>query len=218
MKFLESFSDINKIIRHYKKPKYSKSDSSSEIVGWVSVFGQHQRFKLLTKYVKNRDKILDYGCGLGELYNFFIINKYNEIDYTGVDINQNFIKKCKETWYIESLENPNINFYTISKNEDIKEKFDWVIASGVFTVYTSNNQFYDTIDYLYNISNIGISFNLFEYSYDYPLEKNNDSNDVPIRGYDINKLYKYFLRKYSNSEIEEPILFNDNEYTFYIKK
>jgi len=53
---------------------------------------QTERFKnLLEIGVKNNDSVLDFSCGLGDLYSYTKDIRLN-INYIGVDINRNFIR------------------------------------------------------------------------------------------------------------------------------
>ena len=47
----------------------------------------------LNKFIKNRDKVLDIGCGNGRLLNLF---KSVEIDYTGIDSSKKLIEIAKK--------------------------------------------------------------------------------------------------------------------------
>ena len=49
----------------------------------------------LKNYIKDGEKVLDLGCGNGRLYQLFM---GQNIDYTGVDFSENFIKIAKEKY------------------------------------------------------------------------------------------------------------------------
>ncbi|TGV02568.1 class I SAM-dependent methyltransferase [Flavivirga rizhaonensis] len=72
--------------------------------------------------VKANQKILDIGCGPGYLIDFL-----PEVDYTGIDIDSNYIKTAKErykdkTFYCTSIEKFNL---------EAPHTFDIVITAGV---------------------------------------------------------------------------------------
>jgi cyclopropane fatty-acyl-phospholipid synthase-like methyltransferase len=189
----EDFSK-QKIISYYDKPIYSGSSLDNIRVGWSSEEGQYERFDILTKHVKDGEKILDYGSGLGNMVDYFRKKKFGGIDYLGVDINYDFIIESKER-YGDGY------FLLIDKYTDVKGSFDWALSSGAFTVHISTNELYNTIDYFYKIVNKGISFNLLS-SYRNKEEKTDDTDNVSVRGYDMIKTYNYFKNKYNDIEIE----------------
>lgn len=198
---------INKILNYYNRPFYSSSQNNYRKVGWLSKEDQNNRFKcLLNIGVKENDYILDYGCGLGDLLNYINDNNLN-INYLGVDINPDFIEKNKNKYGEEY-------FKLINNYNNIKEKFDWFIASGTFTVYTSNIDLFYTIKYFYNKVNKGLSFNLLRTPF-YENEKTNISKNEPVRGYSLNDISNYFNKNYKNVKIT---LFKNNEFNVYIYK
>lgn len=237
MKNLKKFDSyvnegMDDIINHYNKPRYTHwrgSASKHKSLGWNSRNEQYERFKDLLKIgVKEGDNILDFGCGYGDLYDL-VNQKYKNVKYTGVDINSNFIE--------DAIKNYGELFYKINKKEDIKKGFDWILASGVFTVHTSDNMLYDTIDYFYNICNKGISFNLlwgstmpeketevnllnifkvYNILSGAEMPKDPDSTEIPIRGYDPNKIEKYFKSKYKHVVVKSFKKYY--EFTVYIYK
>ena len=72
--------------------------------------------------------------------------------YTGIDINELYIKSCNDRL-------PGLRFLC-GEIYDLNERFDYVVGSGVFTVAMSNNEILDAIAYAYKISNKGVCFNL----------------------------------------------------------
>lgn len=51
----------------------------------------------ICKIVKDKDKILDLGCGLCLGYEL-VIEKFKNIDYTGIDISKNMVEKAKNKY------------------------------------------------------------------------------------------------------------------------
>ena len=99
MKHLKLFEElhidkINKIRGVYNDLTKRRNSSDSSVVGWMSRHNQEIRFVQLLKYVKKGNKILDYGCGVGDMFGY-IKGKY---DYTGIDINESMIKLAKEKY------------------------------------------------------------------------------------------------------------------------
>lgn len=170
------------IIDDFYDDYYSNSKNDIGLVGWSSKKDQIERFKILLDIgVENGDTILDFGCGLGALYEY-MNKKYDNFGYIGIDINEDFIKECKKKF-------PNVTFKTIKDITEIKDNFDWFIASGAFTVYTPIENMMETINVAVTKAKYGVATNFLDSSY----AKNSDL--MSIRGYDKEKLYKRFLKK-----------------------
>ena len=72
------------IIENYRK-LFLKHGSGPE-VGQLSPEGQQFRFEKLIQIGDLRGcRVLDLGCGLGDLYPF-LLKRFDKIDYTGIDI------------------------------------------------------------------------------------------------------------------------------------
>jgi SAM-dependent methyltransferase len=77
--------------------------------------------------------VLDVGCGFGDLYEYLLKNK-NNVRYTGIDINRNFIKTAREVY-------PDAQFIEADFEEAlIRGKFDWAFASGIFNLKIDDNK------------------------------------------------------------------------------
>ncbi len=203
----EKYSKNNlDIINNFYPEYYKDSKSKSEVVGWSSKKEQNKRFEVLLNIgVENGETVLDYGCGLGALYKY-MTNHYDDFNYIGVDINQDFIDKCKQKY-------PNVKFKKIEDITDIKSKYDWFIASGAFTVYTPIKDMIKTIKDVFKIVKYGIAINFLDSTY----AKNSDL--VAIRGYNKIEIYKLFLeefKEFHTVELHDDYLKND--FTIYIKK
>jgi SAM-dependent methyltransferase len=89
------------------------------------------RFRAIDPFVKDRNKvtkILDYGCGLGYLYDY--LSKHERrFDYTGYDFLPEFIDACAQKY-------PGGSFQKIDAQELMSGEFDVVFASGVFNLQT----------------------------------------------------------------------------------
>lgn len=98
---------------------------SPKSLGWVKG-RQTVRFKVLSEIGEiDKTRVLDIGCGFGDLYHFFRKLGKN-VDYTGYDINPNFIEIAKKRY-------PDADFVVGNiLEEKIRGTYDWVLASGVF--------------------------------------------------------------------------------------
>ena len=112
----------------------------------------HLRFRAIKEQVnKNGLKILDYGCGLGFLYDYLSKTKFS-FEYTGIDIVPQFIDSCK-------LKYPKACFDVIDPTRPICGEYDIVFASGVFNLITHDSEIIskeyalERIEYLFSITN-----------------------------------------------------------------
>lgn len=94
---------------------------------------QKIRFDEITKIADlNGKKVLDIGCGLGDLYAYFLENKVN-VNYTGIDIVPEMIALAKGKYSEAEFKVANI------LEETLDDQYDIVLLNGVF-----NNNFGDT--------------------------------------------------------------------------
>jgi len=203
----EEYSKSNlKAIKDFYPEYYKDAKNNSEIVGWPSKEEQYKRFDVLLKIgFKEGDTVLDFGCGLGALYEY-MTKKYDDFEYIGVDINDEFIEKCKQTY-------PHIIFKKINDIKNVKQSYDWFIASGAFTVYTPIKNMMETIKVAFSQAKYGVAVNFLESTH----AKNSDLQ--AIRGYDKEEIYKTFSQEFEKPNIVKLIdEYVKNDFTIYIKK
>lgn len=131
----------------------AKSDDDPILLGWKDSESQTSRFNVFVdKCVKPNDRVLDFGCGLSDLYGY-LKNKGIDVNYTGIDIMPEFIKKSKEKYGNEiNVVNTNALFFL--------EEFDWVFASGVFSIGFTLESIVEHIKHFTTITDKGVCFNL----------------------------------------------------------
>jgi len=104
---------------------------------------QEERFKTLCQYLKSGDHILDFGCGLGYLYQYLDRNSITEFNYHGVDITREFIETCNRKFRAD-----NCTFDLIDPSSRLADEFDVVYCSGVFNIsYSSNSDMHQNYVY-----------------------------------------------------------------------
>ena len=82
---------------------------------------------VINRYIKDKKKILDIGCGAGTL-DFYLANKGHDV--TGIDISDKAIESCIQT--AKNLELKNVKFKQVDfPKETINDKFDFIIFSEV---------------------------------------------------------------------------------------
>lgn len=147
-----------KQIKSYYAEKLCQTKDEHAILGWEDKKSQHLRFDALIDNVKLESlKILDVGCGLGNLYEY-LKEKNISVDYSGVDI-------CNEIVELAKLKNPDlcVSCQDLFKdNNTITGKFDLVYSSGIFNIDLGNNEDFlaRAIKKFYQLSERFIVFNM----------------------------------------------------------
>jgi SAM-dependent methyltransferase len=144
-----------KQILEYYNRKFDQFGKSPKALDWGSQEVQERRFEVLLGIgsVKNC-KVLDVGCGLGDMY-AYIKNRGFEVEYVGYDINPRFIEHCRENY-------PDAKFEIMNIQEDqVKEQFDYIFTSGMFNVGFDGdlNLIGDIVRTFYNMTNMGTAVN-----------------------------------------------------------
>jgi SAM-dependent methyltransferase len=109
--------------RHYRK-----FGERPEALRWTPE-GQLKRYHTFLEIAPdlNKQKILDYGCGMGDFYKF-LKRRGISVNYSGVDINENFINVAKKKY-------PECTFKVMNVDEDSLEGYyDYIFICGVFNL------------------------------------------------------------------------------------
>ena len=180
MKFIDpSFSStIERYTRRFNQHGYSPLS-----LGW-SKGKQQVRFDILTSQVDLRGKrILDFGCGFGDL-NITLQSLYDDqYEYIGIDIVPCLLDQARKIYT-----QPNITFLESDLlSFDYDKPIDYVISSGVF-----NHRFEGLTDHDHyafiqknltqalEISSLGFAFDFLSDKVDYKLNHTFHSNPCII--------------------------------------
>jgi len=127
-----------------------------------------EAFKLLHKILKKRlsrsknYELLDVGCANGELL-YFLNEKFRNIKFHGVDINDELIKHARK----KLPANINLKTLDYNKKNNLKKKFDIIICSGVIQIFDGLDIFFKNIKKNSKANSIFFIFGGFnEYDYD----------------------------------------------------
>lgn len=179
---------------------------SPEKVGWVNKFDQDIRFKTLLEIgVKTDDTILDWGCGLGHLIDYMNINNVF-VNYIGIDINEDSLIETRKMF-------PDNNF-KVGDIEDETEKYDWILASGIFSFQVSKEEMFRKLDKALALSNKGVAFNCLIKSELFPEE-------LGYSTFDSNEILKDLCVRYKQDSSIWVSLITDythDDFTIYLKK
>lgn len=166
--------DYEKIAKHYEKCFEINGDTCKG-VDWPRQSEAENRYKVMLnvidwykmKYQKNDIyDVLDLGCGLGHLYEYIRKHRMN-IRYSGLDISDVFIRKCKSKF-------SEVEFICkdILKESDLKT-YDFIIMNGVFTEKLDLSYedmwsfFVKMVEKAYSFCDKGIAFNLMSKDVDW---------------------------------------------------
>lgn len=156
---------------HYEDCLFKYGDSPKGL-DWPNSIDMFKRYEVMLELVKSNNyskiKLLDFGCGTGNLLNFIQDKKILDINYVGYDISQAHINICNKKF-------PDGNFYCIDiLKDDLKDEFfDYVIANGVFTVKNelSYEEMFNFMSQcllkLFHISKYGIAINFMSKNVDW---------------------------------------------------
>jgi SAM-dependent methyltransferase len=178
--------------------------NSIECVGWLDGTENAQlRFqKIYESGIGNNDSILDVGCGVAHLHTF-LSNQGWSGKYLGFDPNKKAIDLVDES--INAMHG------TIEDLGELAEwnRFDWVIANGVFNLGLKEEHSFWIIEHMISHANKGIVFNMLQAPYP-------DSNYVAYYPEQI----KHKLSRFDHSKIEivEDYMEDDAEFTVYFYK
>jgi len=169
MKSFKLWEITNNRNNFYNEKSQSYEMNSAEIVGWMDgKKNQLKRFQtLLDIGVKNGDSVLDFGCGVGHMVEH-INNTGLKVKYTGIDTNEDAIRKAKNAFILADIMgvHPMTSstgiIFSHGSVQDIKENYDWVVASGVFNYKFPKAEMIQTVNGLLDHANKGIAFNLLE--------------------------------------------------------
>ncbi len=114
------------VISYFDRTLQAHGDRPASV--GLSPQGQSLRFEeLLAIGDISGKKVLDYGCGKGDLYQFFK-DKNIPVSYTGFDINENLISFAGSKF-------PEADFRVFDIEEEVLiEDFDYIFLCGVFNL------------------------------------------------------------------------------------
>jgi SAM-dependent methyltransferase len=127
--------EVIKVKQHFQE-NYERHGVAPEALSWKGKGAAHQRFRQIWAEIDFNDKsVLDIGCGFGEMGRF-LAKRYENVDYLGIDIVPEFIEEAKK-------QNPNLKFEVKDVfSDEIEQKYDVVIASGVLNSNVGDNMKY----------------------------------------------------------------------------
>ena len=165
---------------------------------------QYLRFRHLISLIdiKKKDKVLDVGCGFGDLSWYLKKNKIN-CSYLGIDFIEEFINAANTLYG-----NNKTKFLKFDINKrKFPKNYDWLILSGLFNDKTKNSEkfMYKIIKKMFLSSRKGIVFNGLSKYVDYEDKKLFYTYPDKILKFCISNLSKYVILK-TNYQLKKNII------------
>ena len=185
---------VQSIYTHYAD-FYSKNQP--EAVGWMdgSENALIRNTKIYEAGIKDKDSVLDVGCGVAHFY-YFLENQGWNGEYLGIDPNEKAIKLIEDRIPTKCC-----------SIEDLKDKkFDWTIASGVFNLGLKEDHSKWIIEKMIKSAKKGIVFNMLRAPYEHD----------EYEAYYPEKILEW-LEKFDHKIIKiiEHYMKEDTEFTLY---
>ncbi|MBI4825110.1 MAG: class I SAM-dependent methyltransferase [Nitrospirae bacterium] len=148
----------------FYKGNVARHGNDIRSVAWGSRESQEKRFLVFSQIADlEGKKILDVGCGLGDLYTW-LKTRYKTLDYSGVDITPSMITEAQRS-------HPDINFKVQNINEiSISEPlYDFVFASGIFNRKIEGHEAFvkETVKSMFSLCRTGAAFNILSRKADF---------------------------------------------------
>ena len=171
-------------------------------LGWHSRATQFKRFEVLSAIGSLAGtRVLDVGCGLGDLYVYFQSQQL-DVDYTGFDILPDMVSRAR-------LRFPDLRFEMHDVLQGIgAETFDYILSSGAFNIDFGDNQraIYRALWEMYQACTRGVAINF--------LRRHHSNNDPIFFHYDADALRTYCETFCSRVAVRSDYLPND--FTLYL--
>lgn len=122
-------------LKSYYQGLYAKFGNSHQSVQHVSKEAQNVRFKIFLEQISNKSRVVDLGCGLGDMLAFFRDNGFTG-DYLGLDFVPEFIYSAEKKF----SDDRKSKFKLFDIHSDAMPLgYDHVLISGVFNNKTTDN-------------------------------------------------------------------------------
>ena len=156
-------SDFKALANHYDE-LVKRHGENPESAQYADRETQERRMEVLCEIgVGKNSKVLDFGCGTGQLLSFLQNSIGYEGEYVGYDISPEAVEFARSIHSRARFEVRDI------LDQPSDEKFDYVLVSGVFNnLITDNRSFFEAASRnLMAQAKIGYSFNMLSRFVDY---------------------------------------------------
>lgn len=177
--------------------------SGPRAVGWSDNHSQAARFAAMCSIGDLEGvSVLDVGCGLGDLY-AYCKDHYGHVDYAGIDINPRYEERARALY-------PDAHFEIADFSEYACGRFDYVFASGVFTVKIPDHKkiYFGQIEKMFACARKGVAFTM--------LNKDYHPDDEIYAAYSVEEVRRFCLSLTANVVVLRDYLPHD--FTVLLKR
>ncbi len=199
-----------KMIKAYKNA-FKMYGPKAESVAWRDELSQKIRFKVLLEMddkpeAFNGKSVLDVGCGLADLYQYFQEKKI-EVNYTGIDLVEDFIQ-------VDQKKYPQLKFILGDYLESDLGDFDYVFASGMFSYGIGDNEKFirQALEKMVQQAKYAVGFNF--------LTKFHTDKEEGLYYFDPAEIYKFAIElpkvKGAQLRMDYELIHSKNDATVYL--
>jgi SAM-dependent methyltransferase len=145
------------MIDFFRRHLIKHGPGSPMALGWDTRQTQEVRHGILTREIAADSRVIDFGCGVGDLYGFFK-RTGRPVSYQGFDIVQEMVKAARK-------KHPGVKFSCRGSLNGIAPKScDHIVACGAFTFRLRNHFEYllDNLARFARVARTGFSFDLLD--------------------------------------------------------
>lgn len=227
----EKILDNSRLEEYYSK-RFYKYGVNKFALGWDKG-KQYERFHQLTSdFNLNGKKILDIGCGFGDMVDYLDGIPISAYSYIGMDLVKEFIDIAKKREEKRVKYDKREVDFICGDFLDFNEGniSDFVIASGIFNIKSSDIDMYDglyiMLRKMYNCAKDAISVDMLSDKVDWAYEHNNNYNPSKVLeiAYSLSRRIilknNYFPFEFSitiykdDSFLKETTIFNESMIKF----
>lgn len=171
-------------IDHYEN-QFKQYGYSPKTLGWKNGRHKLRYYILLSQWKFEKNSLLDFGCGFGDMYDFCTKNGY-QLDYNGVDLSAQLIETGKKIY-------PEANLWVGDALKDgLPKRYDFIVSSGVHNLKIDDNWGFiqATFQLLDKYSTLGFALNFLSNKVEYTLEHAYHSDPAQI----LDLAYQYSSR------------------------
>jgi SAM-dependent methyltransferase len=100
-------------------------------VDWPNAHDAATRYRVMLEVIRDpaqRNVLLDFGCGLGHLYDYIQSRGLRELDYVGLDMSPKFVEVCRRKF-------PLVPFHCLDVlcSPSLMPECDYAVLNGVLT-------------------------------------------------------------------------------------
>ena len=166
----------SEFIADFYNPRYDPEKSNYQNCGWGSLASQNTRFQQLFRNVKFEGrKILDFGCGTGDLV-AFLVKQNSDFSYLGVDVSTRLLDQAQDQYRDNSQVQFCLGDLNSCEEKIVKFAPNISVASGVFTLkrpLNDNREFAENLmDQMFEITSDMVAANFMSTEVDYTNLKN----------------------------------------------